>query len=378
MMEYKELLPKNLKKTRWAQFFEALQSYLNEVKKEKLSVLENKFVPEKSNKENLKDLIERKGYKAIENEGFTSTLEFFKRRVECLPIEIKNLLSKKCYKYVLKSFWLKGEVHGLELDFDGFYYPAIFEGLNSTDNEAQLLDQEVDVIFYFVGPTPVPNPPIPTFKPPLFLDTFQFPNLDLDSMRSLTNHFLIDIDFYVVEDKNVFLSKETSKVLFETIEQTHRLKEVPHYRPVIDFKVKTDSSVWEKEYTTYDFDITKNSKKEAVYIKDNFSLVQYVQIGDEPYPTLNNSINQVNVNVRIYSVSGVFDIIEQSVSGIQLEYKIREYGRLEKSFGNPIYQFSEIALLNENFEAIAYCKFPRIHLYEEMYTSLKIIVYAED
>lgn len=377
-MKFKNLVPSNLRSTRWLEFFDALDSYMSKFKKEKLEILENKFIVEKSEKPNLRDLVERKGYTLFESEGFTSSLEYFRRRADSLPVEILWLLSDKCYRNVLKSFWLFGETFSLELDFDTFYYPKnLISGTNSVDSEYQLLDQEQDVIFYFLNGFPVPNPPIPTFQPALFLDTFEFPNLDLDSQRSGTNHFLIDYGFHVVEDKNVFISKNTSRVLWETITGIHRMKEIPHYRVMLEPKVNTDGSSWLKNYTTYDFDDSKNSTLETIYIKNNFALAKYIEFGTDPYTILSNQISRVNVSLGYIPISGLFDVIRQAVSGLQIEYKITEYGKLNVS-GNNIVKFSEVAVLDENFEAIAYMKFPEINFYSKMYTSLKLEIDAQD
>jgi len=371
-MKLKNLTPVELKGTRWEQFNEALDEYLTQLKQEKILPLVNKFNPRESDKPNLRDLVARKGFKIIEVDGYASSLEYFRRRAESLPTEILWALSDKCYKYILKSFWLGGQTFSLEKDVDGFYYPkALVSGTNSVNVGFQSLDQEEDIIYYYIDSVPVPNPPIKTFLPALFLDTFEFPNLDLDDQRDGSNHFLIDLGFKVVEGKNTFLTANTSKALYETVGQIHRLKEIPHYRPLIPFNVNTDGSVNSRQYVTYDFDDQKQSSMDSIYIQGNFSLAKYVQIGNNPYPVINSNITSVNVPVGTLAISGIFDIINQSVSGIDLEFKILEYGRLSVS-GNDILSFSEIAILDENFQAIAYVKFPEINMYDKMYTSVKI------
>lgn len=375
-MKFKALVPTNLRSTRWLQFFEAMEDYVQEFKTNKLKVLEDKFIPENSSSRNLRDLIERKGYRLIETEGYTSTMEYFRRRAEALPTEVVWLLSNKCYREVLKSFWLVGESFGLDKDFDGFFYPRRLVGnTNSVDQGSQLLDQEVDIIFFFIGGVPVPNPPLQTFQPALFLDSFEFPNLDLDSQRSGSNHFLIDYGFYVVEDKDVFISRNTSRALFDTVRQIHRMKEIPHYRPVIRPKVLSDKQPTIKPYTTYDQDSTKNSNMESIYLNGNFNLVQYVEIGTDPHPVLTPNINRANVSLGVLPVSGLFDVIRQSVSGMDIEYKVLESGRLSVS-GTNVTNFSEVCLLDENLNGVAYVKFPKIFFDRRMLTSLKIEIDA--
>lgn len=378
-MKFTTLLPKNLIGTRWEEFIDAIDEYLQKFKTEKMLPLANKFVPEESDKTNLRDLVSRKGFKLIEADGYASSIEYFKRRAKTLPTEILWALSTKCYEYVLKSFWFNGKTYSLEIDLDGFYYPKTdIKDQNSLTTDIQYLDQEVDIINYYLNGLPVPNPPIKTFLPALFLDTDEFHHLDRDDQRKNSNHFLIDFGFNVVEDKDLFISENTAKALYETVGQIHRLKETPHYRTLLPFTFNTDGSVRKRKYTTYDFDSTKESYMETVYIQSNFSLVAYVELGSNPYPTLSNNISRVNVPVGIIPISGTFEIVDYSVSGLVAEYLIKEYGNLSITGGTEVFSFSELALLDEDFKTIAYAKFPEINYYEPMYTSMKLIVDCVD
>jgi hypothetical protein len=392
-MNFKNLLPSNLVGTRWQQFFDAIQWYVYEFKTNKLSILKNKFNPSEnleSDKDNLRDLVQRKGYRIVEGDGYTSTLEFFKRRSLNLPTEIQWALSDKAYKYIFKSFWIYNTSYAL--------------GLESAENLSQLipytnfqtsvvtddlfLDPENDIIYYYQvvdGITlPVPNPPIQTGLNPAFLDTPEFPYLDYKSLNEITNHFLLSYFFYTVEEKDVFISYASAKSLYETVQQMHRLKEVPHYRPEMIVKLKTDGSVWSKTYYSYDKNPSKTSFLQSKYFTDTFINLAYIQFGSKPYTDLElvTSITEVNELITELVVDDCFNTFNIENYSIDLEYIMLEYGKFIEGndliSGNLILSFSEIALLNFNREVIMYIKLPTINFYEFMFSSIKLSIQYEE
>lgn len=380
-MKLKNLLAKNLVNTKWGSFSEALDEYLQSFKINKIGLLKNKYIPEQSDKVNLRDLIQRKGYNLVEVDGYASTLEYFKRRGQTISTEIAWLLSNKCYKYVLKSFWLKGRVYPLLLDKEvSYYYPQlVITNVNTqtSSTEIQTLDQESDIIYYFLDGEPVPNPPIKTNLAELFLDTDEFLTLDYDENKYGTNHFLINYGFNLIEEKDVFISVNTSKALFETVNQIHRIKEVPHYRVDLPIFINSNKSIFKKQYISYDADATKTSYVESIYIQSNFELARYIQIGQSSYPVLNESITRVSVPIGLFAISGVFNIVNQSVSGLEVEYNIEENGRLNMN-GDAFYNYSEVMVLDYEYKPIVYAKFPKVNFYDQMYSSLKFNFICQD
>lgn len=381
-MKLKNLTPKNLIGTKWYSFLDALDEYLKTFKENKITLLKNKFLPDYSDKVNLRDLVARKGYDLIEADGYASTSEYFKRRVKSLPTEISWLLSTKCYQYILKSFWFNGTAYGLRLDkTDGYYYPQTqILNINSDyiDVFYQTLDQESDIIYYFIGGTPVPNPPVETNQPLLTLDSDLFLTLDFDENKLGSNHFLVRYGFNLVEDYNVFISYNTAKALYETVDQVHRLKEIPHYEVNLNLYINTNKSVFRQKFVSYDMDSTKESYLESIYIQSNFSLIKYIQLGSGSYP-MDGTFNftSVSIPVATFGVSG-FTIINQSVSGLEIESKIEEYGKLGAPSGESIYSFSEVMAYDYLFKPIAYVRFPKVNYFEHMLTSLKLNFICQD
>lgn len=386
-MNFKKLLPSNLLGTRWEQFFEVIQWYVDLFKTNHLSKLKNKFNPEdsiESDKNNLRDLVQRKGYKIIEGDGYASTLEYFKRRVLNLPIEIQWALSDKAYKYIFKSFWLNSTTYALGLEGGETLAQLIpytsFQTSVVTDD--LILDPENDIIFYYEivdGITlPVPNPPTQTGLTPAFLDTEDFPYLDYKSLSEITNHFLLDYFFYTVEEKDVFMTYSTAKSLYETVQQMHRLKEVPHYRPILNVKLKDNGEVWKKTYYSYDKNPDKTSFLESKYFASSFINLAYLQLGSKPYADLDllTSITEVNELIIEYIVDDYFNTFNVENFSIDLEYIMLEYGKLVTNFTNgvPIYSFSEIALLDSSRNVILYIKLPEINFYDFMFSSLKLSI----
>ena len=391
-MKFRNLLPSNLLGTRWEQFFDAIQWYIDQFKINKVSILKNKFNPLEnieSDKDNLRDLVQRKGYTIIEGDGYTSTLEYFKRRALNLPIEIQWALSDKAYKYIFKSFWLYNTTYSLGLEtgeIDQLVPYTNFQTSVVTDD--LILDPESDIIYYYQVidgvVTAVPNPPIQTGLLPAFLDTPEFPYLDYKSLSEITNHFLLSFFFYTVEEKDIFISYSSAKSLYETVQQMHRLKEVPHFRPELVIKLKEDGSVWNKTYYSYDRDSTKTSYLQSKYFTDTFINLAYIQFGSKPYTNLElvTSITRVNELITELVVDDCFNTSNIENFSIDLEYVMLEYGKIvtgnDLNSGDLILAFSEIALLNFNREVIMYIRLPTINFYEFMFSSLKLSIRYEE
>lgn len=378
-MKLKNLTPKNLIGTKWEDFFQAIDNYFTDFKNYKIAILKNKFVTTTDDKVNLRDLVKQKGYNIIELNGYSSTLEYIQRRATNIPLEILYLLSETCYKYILKSFWYYGFVYGLVEDPDGYYYrdePATT--ISSISKEPQLLDQEVDVIYYYNGDNPVPNPPIKTYQPAIFLDDEIAPNLDMDDIRDGTNHFLIEYGFYKCESKDVFCSENTSRALYDTIKQVHRLKEVPHYRAILPFTLNTNGSINTKEFQSYDGLQENISSVKTIYIQGNFNVVNFIEVGSSYHNIIDNTITSCKVPIGVIPVNEIFLVNDRSASGLNIEYKIQEYNKFKIPSGVNIYKFSEITFLDEDLNAVAYSTFPEINFYSEKYSGIKIEITCQD
>lgn len=377
-MKLKNLTPKNLKGSRWEDFFQAIDNYFTDFKNNKISILKNKFAKNSSDKDNLRDLVKQKGYNVIELNGYSSTLEYIQRRSDSLPIEILWLLSETCYKYILKSFWYYGNIYGLFGDPTGYYFPIdISLTVSSIAAKVPLLDQEMDIIYYYYKDIPVPNPPEQTFLPAIFLDMDDPPFLDMDFKGNATNHFVIEYSFHKAESLDVFVSENTSRALYDTVSQVHRLKETPHFRVLLPFTVYTNGEVKEFNYSSYENE-NEISIVKTIYLGGNFNLLTYIEVGDSYHPVIDNTITNCKQSLGIIPISQVFTINSQSVSGVDIEYKIKEYGKFANDLNEIIYSFSEITFLDNDLKPIAYMRFPKITWYNKMYSSIHLKMSCQD
>lgn len=377
-MKLKNLTPKNLKGSRWEDFFQAIDNYFADFKNNKISILKNKFAKNSLDKDNLRDLVKQKGYNIIELNGYSSTLEYIQRRSDSLPIEILWLLSETCYKYILKSFWYYGNIYGLFGDPTGYYFPIdISLTVSSIAAKVPLLDQEMDIIYYYYKDIPVPNPPEQTFLPAIFLDMDDPPFLDMDFKGNATNHFVIEYSFHKAESLDIFVSENTSRALYDTVSQVHRLKETPHFRILLPFTVYTNGEVKEFNYSSYE-NQNEISIAKTIYLGGNFNLLTYIEIGDSYHPVIDNTITNCKQSLGIIPISQVFTINSQSVSGVDIEYKIKEYGKFSNDSNEVIYSFSEVTFLDNDLKPIAYMRFPKITWYNKMYTSVHFKISGQD
>lgn len=378
-MKLKNLTPKNLKGSRWEDFFQAIDNYFVDFKNYKIAILKDKFLTKTStDKNNLRDLVKQKGYSIIELNGYSSTLEYIQRRADSLPVEILWLLSETCYKHILKSFWYYGNIYGLIQDSSGYFFPIdVNLTISSVTIKLPLLDQEVDIIYYYYKGVPVPNPPEQTFLPAIYLDMNDPPFLDMDFVGNGSNHFCIEYGFHKAESLNVFVSENTSRALYDTVRQVHRLKETPHFRVLLEFTVNTNGSIHETNYESYNNE-NEISITKTIYFQNNFNLVNYIEVGDSFHPVIDNTITGCKNSIGVIPISQVFTINSQSVSGIDLEYKITEFGKFKNTSGENIYSFSEITFLDDLLNPIAYMSIPKITWFDKMYTSIHFKVVCQE
>jgi hypothetical protein len=280
----------------------------------------------------------------------------------------------------MKSFWLLGSTYSLPYSLTNEFTPIIEYDSNANEFTTYLtLDQEDDIIFYYDNfGNPVPNPPIETNLPEAFLDDeIVFPTLDYGSTYNGSNHFLLNYKFYVIEDKDVFISYNTAKSLYETVLQAHRIKEVPHYRPEINIVVNSTNTVQTVNYNTYNRDSSKVSQIQSLFSSSgNLNLLTSVKIGIGKHSSLTNSITDVSQPIGEFLITQ-FNVLNQDTRSITLEYKIKNEGaKLLDKDDNVIDYFSELLFLYESTNVL-YCTFPTIYFYEKMYYSLKINVIYE-
>lgn len=376
-MKLKNLTPKNLKGSRWEDFFQAIDEYFVDFKKYKIAILKDKFSTDSSDKDNLRDLVKQKGYNIIELNGYSSTLEYIQRRNENVPTEILWLLSETCYKYILKSFWYYGNIYGLYSDPSGYYFPIdVSLTISSVSAEVPLLDQEMDIIYYYYNDIPVPNPPIETFLPEIFLDMDDPPFLDMDFKGNATNHFVIEYGFHKTEEQDIFVTENTSKALYDTVNQVHRLKEIPHFRVLLPLTINTNGSINETNFISYDGLSTSSIK--TIYLGSNFNLARYIQFGSSYHSIIDTSITECKEVIGNIPINEIITINSQAASGIDLEYKIKEYGKLKTEDETIIYSFSEIMFLDDLFNPICYIRIPKVNWYSKMYTSIHLKISCQE
>lgn len=384
MFDFKKLLIKSLRQTRWGDLANAFQDIISELKSDKLSKLKYKFDVQNSGEENLKSLIVNSGFPLYIYSGFTSSLEYLKRRAESLVYERLYRGGALSYLYIMKSFFLKGGVYSLRSDEQKIFRVIRnpLESINSQAFEYFLSDQALPFIYYYDGVNPVPNPPIETGLPDLYSDSDDMAGasrilfLDINEIRDYTNHFVIEYEFLKIEDENVFQSSYTALAFEKTVNYSKREKEVAHFQPLIKVPLMMDKSVNEIVFTSYD-DLLQSSEK-TIWVTGDLSQVNKVQIGrGRNYDIDINPVNQCSIPLITYTpVSAYFNEIDRSVSGLHIESNIYEYSKLGISATGAvsgevaITNFSEVAFLDNTNNLIAYAYFPSVNLTDTMYSSV--------
>lgn len=385
-MNYRRLLVSGLRNTRWGDFIEALGELITQFKKEKLTRFVNKFKIEETDEENLKDLITFRGFPLYILSGYTSSIQYLRRRNRALTFERLYRVGAKSYDYVMKSFWLKGNVFPLrKTDQDVFKVVRNpVESINSDAANFFVSDQEMPIIQYYIEGVPVPNPPIETELPVLLSDSEDLPvdqrilTLDSNEVRDYTNHFVIEYEFLVIEDEDVFQSQYTATAFSRTVNDSKRLKEVVHFQPRISIPLISGyGTVNTVEFQSYDRLMT--SEQKTIWLTGGFEDVAAVQLGKgRAYEIGMTPITECNLPIDTYGppLSGYFNVVEQTSDKFFIEYLSFEYSKLgiaatgAVSGASEVLSFSEVSLLNVSGDVLAYSYFPTVNLDPDMYSSV--------
>lgn len=379
-MNYKKLLPSNLRGTRWGAWADVIGSVMDQLKTEVFNKLKYKYDPENSDRENLEDLITRRGFPLLVHDGFASSDTYLQRRNEALTTERLYRTGRESYRHILKSFYLLGYAYSLRKN--SFNQLVIvrtpIEDLSSRSSLFYVMDQESDIIYYYEGGNPVPNPPISTGLPTLYLDSEALPEesrilyLDSNEVRDYTNHFVMEFKFLLIEEEDVFMSDEFAESLYKTAIESKRSKEVVHFQPKLEINLVT-STITTKWFNTYDGLMASAMK--WVHLTGNLSQVVKIQIGrGRDYDVFTTLVSTgVKTPVETYTpLATYFNIIDHTTTHLEVEYWIYEYSKIAPiaSPTSPVLEISEIALLNSTNTVIAYAYFPTIFFRPEMYTSI--------
>lgn len=380
-IDYKKLLPSNLRETRWGEYMEAIQAVLNDIKTNKINIIENQFNIDEMTSAQILTMRDTLGYSFSSfGDGYTNSTRYLQRQILTITQRIVNRNNLKCYQC---NFYI--------YDLDGNVYPMTFDSQTSTftpytdwwtwDESQYYVIDKLDlgndrILYYDSLSNPVyANNPLNWGLDAQTLDTDEWPHLDMKSTHdTLTRHILIPYSFRYVEDNTYWMSESTLISFYEDIVYSKRATEIPYFEPIITvncsgtvgFSGPFDSSMITQNFY-YSYDDVYSGIVESYYYGSSVDSsisgvagISYIQFGDGSHTTIDDTITEVQsplttisgVVSGIVSITDFVDVTTRTGTNLNVRKKITQ----KNKFAN----FSEIALMDVTSGVVLYAKFPEV------------------
>lgn len=392
-IDYKTLLPRNIRSGRWGEFIEAFQSVSDELDTDKIEAILNQFKVGEATEDELKELARMLGFYLSVFTGYTQTSYYLKKEVLSIVPRIKYKNTRKGYQYILNIFNLIGEIYPTTIDENDKLPPIYnYEDIVPGGYGVTELDQEEDNILFMQPslvfdvnfefdagavldiPVPVYGDPPSTGLPPAYLDTLEFPILDIGLAGGgtvLTRHLILEYKHKWIEEEGEFITLNTLKAMRNDVDQMRRRTEIVYFQPVVEVNVTDDNLLVTQEHKDYQDTITSNSYSRLIPFLTELSNVTTVKFGTGSYTPMEigaltslsdvqNSVLEFNQTDEMYQVV-MSELLYDSSILITEKYKIP-------------YKITEFALFNNVGHMIMYATFPILQWDEEMYSSIRIKV----
>ena len=120
-IDFKKLLPANLRESRWGEFLEAIQAVMSTIKSDKIDIIENQFNIDLMTDADIIKMRDYLGYTFLsftDNVGYTETTRYLKRQILTVVPRILNRNNLKAYKYNFYIYDLIGSIFPMYYDSD--------------------------------------------------------------------------------------------------------------------------------------------------------------------------------------------------------------------------------------------------------------------
>lgn len=357
---------------KWRQFLDGFQEILYALKTEKAERLVRKRKMETADLEDVRDHIYATGFSLPEFTGYTASEEYLRCRAENIWFEVRTKDSYRCYQSIGKCFFVMVQIFNIQKFGDNFFVPI--EGLTGEENT---LDQESDLIQYYIGAVPVPNPPIASGLPQITLDMVEgdlpegqlFLELDQDVIVGITNILSIRYEFIKAESVTELWSYETANAFYTSIEQFHKKTVVIRYTPKLAIDLNNDNTETLKQYPIYS-NISTYADQKSILINGDLGNVTKIRLGNGAHTTIDGTITDVVNELNTYDVDlNEIDIKSKTTTIFKAEWIFTEFGKLIDLSGDQILKYTEVALLDVTDTIVAYATFPAVNFYEPMFNS---------
>jgi hypothetical protein len=387
-IDYKKLLPSNLRETRWGEFLEAIQAVMYTIKSEKIDIIEDQFNIDLMTDADIIKMRDYLGYTFLsftDSGGYTESTRYLKRQILTIVPRILNRNNLKAYKYNFYIYDLIGNVYPMYYDSDNeILIPKDdWESFDETAEEViDTLDIEGDnILYYDEALNPVYDIPATTGFDAQYLDTDSFPTLDMQAIvDKWTRHILIPFKFRYVENNDEFLSQETLSAFYEDILYTKRITELAYFEPILEINCEgtpqsgivsnpTSGVVASTKEVFYSYDNTYSGIVNSFYYGGTtsgiygFSGIAFVEFGNGAHDPIEYGINACESAVTLTGESSSLIPISDFSGIVSLDtpdiFHVRKLITQKCKLGQEY--ISELALKDANSGVVFYGTFPKIN-----------------
>lgn len=339
MIDFKKLLPKRLQSTTWGSIIESSENFL------KTEIKDNYIDPKyytypkyfNASIDDIKIFIDEMGDVYNTYDGYTSTKEFFLRRLYTLTDRRQYRKLPLGYLKVLFMYCLSGNV-----------YPLLNMGsvLDAWEEYYEVPESIISYVSLDTGWN---------LDAGLTLDNFEY-------YSQLTNHFIVEYQHNFIEDATTFISEATSLALLRDIELQKKIIEVPHFECQIDVYANTSNPVGNPLLTPYTDCTHTISANQSTFFEIGLL---------SQYSTLELSYN--STNVQTFTIGVDFDVLVDTIIGGQQQLFIKQL----ITWDTKLLSFNEITLRNVFANIIVKATIPTINFHPSMLSSVRIHFYLD-
>lgn len=382
-VQFKKYLASSLRNTRWGELIEAYQSIVGELDDDLIKKMLDQYDTDVATITDYINILEGFGWNYSSYDGWTASLEYFKRQALTCVARIKYKTTQRAYKNEFYIFNLIGNVYPLQRLVDDTLEPYIEwwsdpetgEIINILDSEDDNVlyniplrfdgGFELDSIYTFDSTIAYYDNPKTSGLGPAYLDTpSTIIRLDQSSiLDDLTRFILIQYEFNKVEDASYFLSTNSVKALYNDIKLIKRLTEQVYFEPILKLYYNTDGSVKTTTYLNFEQDGESVGEMKTILMDDQFTDLNKIIVGDGSHSTIDGTITNVVSPVQTITSANIVPDTENP----------RTEFRKALNDKDQFVDFSEVACFDSSDNCFFYATFPMVKYYnkEQCYSNIK-------
>lgn len=360
-IDYRKLLPLNIKETRWGELASVIQSIFTDIRTEKINpIKDQKNVGHMTNQE-LIDFCYMLGYNVVSLDGYTFSTQYLFRQAKTLQHRIKKKTTRKAYKSIGYIYDLVGEAYPMSYDNILLTLHPVkdyYEIINSWSAGLSEFDRELTSDGLLSG------------KPVLYFDESPDWFFDQSGLNNLlTRHIIFCYTNYFIEEEDKFLSRNTSKALYYDLKFVNRATEVIYVEPTLEIDVTSDNNVTSKTYISYDGLISIDY--DSILIGTDFKSTNEIitiKFGNGKHSNLatltsgSDIEGDVVYNLDMTDESQIKEY-DWDDTRFNVAKAITEYCKIE-----PI---TEVGLFDSS-GLVCYCTFPEVNFYYKLHANIAL------